>query len=84
MVAGEALKWFAPLLKHHVKLQMDNRTAVAYLANRGGTRSIPLLKIVAHIFQCAEAKLLSLIASYLPGIENVHANKLSHHYPGSK
>lgn len=44
MAAAHVLKAFSNLLDRAcVKFLMDNRTAVAYIANQGGTRSLPTL-----------------------------------------
>lgn len=80
MVAQEAILAFAPLLQgRHVRMLMDNRKVVAYVSNQGGTRSLPLLQIVAQIFHWEEGELLPLTASYLQGVENMRADTLSRH-----
>lgn len=63
-----------------MKLQLKNRTAVSYIARQGGTRSRPLLKILALMFPWAERHLQDLTASYLPGPKNWLADRLSRQF----
>ena len=50
-----ALKWFAPLLAgSSVAVFADNSTAVSYLRNQGGTRSLFLNSIAQRILRWAE------------------------------
>lgn len=65
------------LKSHHVQVQSDNATTVAYLNKQGGTRSAELLDLSFQIFALAEQYFLSLSAVFLRGVENIQADYLS-------
>lgn len=62
-----------------VLVQCDNRTAVAYLRNEGGTRYLPLLDITTQIFDLLYRYQIHLTPFYMPGRYNCHADHLSRH-----
>ncbi|KAI8428629.1 hypothetical protein MSG28_007365 [Choristoneura fumiferana] len=58
-------------------IQSDNRTALAYLKNEGGTRSTELLEEVRKILLFADGIHLKLVTQHLPGTLNTVADRLS-------
>lgn len=60
-----------------ILVQSDNRTALAYLRNQGGTRSEPLLSITRTIYNYLMIYRIHLITSYIPGPLNSVADSLS-------
>lgn len=59
-------------------LRLDNTTAVAYIRKQGGTRSWSLLREVEPIMNWAQKNLSNISAVYIPGVQNVQADYLSH------
>ena len=73
------LKLFArcqPCLTH-IRLQMNNTTAVHYVNKIGGTISFDLCMLVLAMWEWAEARNIHLSAVYLPGQLNLIADTLS-------
>ncbi|XP_071080813.1 uncharacterized protein [Haliotis cracherodii] len=67
----------------HIHLRMDNRSAVAYLNKKGGTKSRDLLTVAQMIWDfCLERKNI-ISAEYLPGKDNVEADWESRHHSDS-
>jgi hypothetical protein len=64
----------------HVQLQLDNSTAVAYINNMGGTRSIELNKLTKEIWEWCIQHSIWLSAVHIPGISNIDADHQSHHF----
>jgi len=54
----------------HVKIQLDNTTAVAYIKHQGGSKSHILCKIALQIWNFCERRNISLTAQFLPGQSN--------------
>ncbi|KAJ2937118.1 hypothetical protein O0L34_g19463 [Tuta absoluta] len=72
------LKKMAFLFKHQtVSIQSDNCTALAYLRNQGGTRSIKLMELTRQIFEILSANKIHVITNYIPGPLNGIADSLS-------
>ena len=65
-----------PPLKH-IHLRIDNTTAVAYINNRGGTRSPALTAQALELWAVALTAGGSLTAQHIPGIQNVAADTAS-------
>ncbi len=63
----------------HVLIQLDNMTAVAFINKMGGTKSDVCCDIAQQIWHWALAKGLWLTADFLPGADNVTADRLSRH-----
>ncbi len=73
-----ALKNFlADLRGHHVLVRSDNTSVVSYINHQGGVRSRPLCKLACQILLWSQGKLLSLRATYIPGVHNIGADILS-------
>ena len=63
--------------KCHIKVLTDNTTAVAYLRNMGGTRSILCNDMAREIWLWCKEKQIWLSVSHIPGADNVLADKAS-------
>ena len=61
----------------HILLQMDNTTAVAYVREQGGTKSLACNRIAREIWQFAKGRHLWITPSHIPGSENVVADRES-------
>ncbi len=73
-----ALKNFlADLRGHHVLVRSDNTLVVSYINHQEGLRSCPLCKLACQILLWSQGKLLSLRATYIPGVHNIGADVLS-------
>ncbi len=73
-----ALKNFLTDLRgHHVLVRSDNTSVVSYINHQGGLRSRPLCKLACQILLWSQRKLLSLRATYIPGVHNIGADILS-------
>ena len=78
MTVFNGLKLFAicqPCLTH-IRLQMDNTTAVHYANEIGGTISFDLCMLALGMWEWAEARNIYLSAVYLPGQLNLIAETL--------
>lgn len=60
-----------------VSLRLDNTTAIAYVNNKGGTRCPQLLTLALEMWDWCQARDIFVIASHIPGRENVSADKES-------
>lgn len=58
----------------HIKLYIDNMTAVAYIRNMGGTHSIKCNEVARDIWEWAISRNNWLLPCYIPGILNVEAD----------
>ena len=67
----------------HVCLRMDNTTAIAYLNQLGGTRSLVLSNLVAELWSWALNRGMILSAEHLPGKWNTQEDQESRHYQDS-
>ena len=78
LAAFFALKSFCGDLHNvHVKLNIDNTTAVAYIAHMGGSKSQTCNSLAKQLWAwCIERKIWISVA-HLPGIENVIADRKS-------
>lgn len=78
LTAFNALVSFAPLSRDiSMKLFLDNSTAVYYINNGGGTRSRPLTRLAKRLADWCASKNISVMAIYLPGLQNDIAEKES-------
>ena len=60
-----------------VSLQLDNTTAIAYINNKGGTRSPQLMTLALEMGDWCQARDILVIASHIPGRDNVSADRES-------
>lgn len=73
-----SLQEFAHTMKNSTLLvQCDNKSAVAYLRKKGGTRSPALLKITQEIYRLVQQHNIYITANYIPGPLNSIADSLS-------
>lgn len=70
-------KWAPQLRGQVVSLQLDNKSAAAYLRREGGTRSKALCQEALQTLALADKWGISLVPTYLPGIANTTADQLS-------
>ena len=61
----------------HVKVLTDNTTAVAYIRNMGGTRSIECNEMAREIWLWCKEKQIWLSVLHIPGVDNVLADAAS-------
>jgi hypothetical protein len=64
----------------HIHLMMDNITAVAYVREMGGSKSICCNDLAYEIWQFAKNRGLWLSASYIKGNLNIIADKMSREF----
>ncbi|XP_020912356.1 uncharacterized protein LOC110250098, partial [Exaiptasia diaphana] len=64
----------------NVSLRMDNTTAIAYVNNKGGTRSPQLLALALELWEWCLAKEILVTASHIPGLENTMADSESREF----
>ena len=73
-----AIQTFLKLQSNIVaKLKLDNTTAVAYINNKGGTRSPELTMLALDLWTWCVNRNIFIQAEHLPGIENYQADKES-------
>ena len=60
-----------------VLLLMDNVTAVAYINRMGGTHSLLLSQLAKDLWDWCLSHNVLIKAQYLPGVQNVHADRES-------
>ncbi|XP_068692317.1 uncharacterized protein [Montipora foliosa] len=76
-----ALKAFLKDKSHvSVSLQLDNTTAIAYINNKGGTRSPQLMTLALEMWDWCQERDILVIASHIPGRDNVSADKESREF----
>ena len=61
----------------HIRLKVDNMTAVYYINHMGGTRSLSLMKITMQFWNWCLQKGITISAEHLPGQLNVGADQES-------
>ena len=64
----------------HIHLKMDNITAVTYINNMGGTKSVACNRLAKQIWQWCLDRQIWLTASHLPGEQNCVADYESRHF----
>ena len=77
LAAFLALQSFVSQSEIHVRLKLDNTTAVSYINNIGGMRSEPLNTLSKEIWQWCMTREIWLSAQYVPGVSNVEADSAS-------
>jgi len=76
-----ALKTFLKGRSHvTLSLQLDNTTAVAYINNKGGTCSPQLMTLALEMWDWCQERDILVIASQLPGRDNVSVDKESREF----
>ena len=65
------------LCHKHIKILCDNATAVAYLNNFGGTKSMKCNSKARDIWELAVSNRIWITAVHLPGVENLTADRES-------
>ena len=76
--AFQALKSFVKDKSHMtISLQIDNATATAYINNKGGTNSPQLANLALELWEWCQAIDINVIATHIPGKDNVSADKES-------
>ena len=68
------------ILKKHVLLQSDNKVAIAYINNMGGTKSKKLIDLASQIWQWCLGREITLTGEYLPGHMNIEADWESRYF----
>ena len=70
LAAFLALQSFVSQSNIHVRLKLDNTTAVSYINNMGGIRSEPLNTLAKEIWHWCMSREIWLSAQYVPGDSN--------------
>ena len=79
LAALYALQAFVPNLQDvHVRLKLDNSTAVAYINKMGGIKSLSLNSLSRTLWEWERNILIS--AQHIPGKENLVADSLSREF----
>ncbi len=70
-----ALRTFAKSKRDvHVRLRMDNTSAIAYINHMGGTRSQSLARSACQLWHWCLQRGITVSAEHLPGVQNVAAD----------
>ena len=78
MAGALAVRTFAKHKRNiHVRLQMDNKTAIFYINRMGETRSQSMVQPACQLWQWCLQRGITLSAEYLPGAKNEIADKES-------
>ena len=73
-----AVRDFLPLLRYRVvRLMCNNAVTVAYIKNKGGTRSHTLMEMTIRLLKWCDSKAITLVPVHLPGVRNIQADSLS-------
>lgn len=72
------------LMGLHVKLRVDNTTAVSYVREFGGLHSSLCNKLAVDIWNFVLSNDMWLSISHIPGKENVEADRSSRHFDDNK
>ena len=68
----------------HVRVYSDNTTAVNYINAMGGTHSVECNSVAKDIWLFCKERQLWLSAAFVPGKENIHADKESRVFSDNK
>lgn len=69
--------YFSQLTDCHIRIRSDNTTAVTYVNNYGGVKSMKCHALAKQIWNWALNRSIHLSAEHLPGSENILADKAS-------
>ena len=64
----------------HIQLQLDNTTAVAYVNNMGGSKSLELDQLAKDLWEWSISREIWVSVVHIPGISNVDADEQSRHF----
>ena len=64
----------------HIKIMIDNTTAIAYINHMGGSKSHLCQQITRDIWSWAETNDIWLTATHIPGVENTIADEDSRNF----
>ena len=67
----------------HVRVMMDNITAIAYINKKGGCKSIKCNNIAKYIWVWCMEHNLHVSAAHIPGVDNIVADKKSREFSDS-
>lgn len=67
----------AQYINVHIKVMCDNATAVSYINNMGGTKSLRCNQLSKTIWRWCEKRSIWLTSAFIPGIENTEADTAS-------
>ena len=81
LAAFLALKSFCSRLRNqHIKLNIDNTTAVAYISHMGGSKSQVCNDLAKELWLWCISRCIWVSVSHLPGIQNVTADRKSRNF----
>ena len=84
LAALYALQAFAPNLRDvHVRLKLDNSTAVAFINKMEGNKSPSLNSLSRTLLEWCIERSIILSAQHIPGEENLVADSLSSEFPSN-
>ena len=64
----------------HIKLMLDNTTAIAYVNKMGGTHSWEANKVAKELWEWAKSRDIWLSAAHIPGVQNTVADFRSRNF----
>ena len=64
----------------HIQLQLDNTTAVAYVNNMRGSKSLELDQLANDLWGWSISREIRVSAVHIPGISNIDANEQSRNF----
>ena len=67
----------------HIHARVDNRTAVAQINKMGSPRSAALLRVTKDLWDFCSPRQITITAEYLPGRDNVTADRQSRVFTSS-
>ena len=67
-------------LGEHIRIMSDSATAIAYVNNMGGSRSITYHKIAKQTWEWAKMQGVWISAAHIPGQKNIEADKKSRQF----
>ena len=69
--------FFAHVYDKHIRIKSDNITAIAYINNKGGIKSIECHRTVKVIWEWAIERRIIISAEHITGSQNVLADEAS-------
>ena len=64
----------------HVKLELDNTTAIAYINHMGGSKSEELNQLAYDLWDWCRMHNIWVTAAHIPGVQNVIADRRSRRF----